>query len=176
MDSSFILARWHQCAHEGTLVQPGKYNWTCASFGLRCSKSIGSAIFAQHTAVSLGMPRHVLSPNNCLFACRISASSNTCFLGPNLVHNPNDLSIGSAVFAQLSQKIPTFYNGHPFSKNFPFRWGIWAHLMGPYKPTTQTALDPFSRFCTDDRGVSLHFTMGRPSPQNCLPTGDVDPI
>jgi len=31
-------------------------------------------------------------------------------------------------------------------------------------------LNKFSRFCTDDRRVSLHFTMGRPfpSPQNCL--------
>jgi len=29
-------------------------------------------------------------------------------------------------------------------------------------------LDRFSRFCTDDRRVSLYFTMGRPfSPQNC---------
>jgi len=29
-------------------------------------------------------------------------------------------------------------------------------------------LDQFSRFCTDDRRVSLYFTMGRPfNPQNC---------
>ena len=29
-------------------------------------------------------------------------TSNTCFRGPTRVHNPNDISIGSAVFAQLT--------------------------------------------------------------------------
>jgi len=32
--------------------------------------------------------------------------SNTCFLGPVQVHIPNDISIGSALFAQLTAKYP----------------------------------------------------------------------
>ena len=33
---------------------------------------------------------------------RIWTMSNTCFLGPTRVHNPNCVSIGSAVFAELT--------------------------------------------------------------------------
>jgi len=33
-------------------------------------------------------------------------SSNTCFLGPTRVHVPNDISICSAIFAQLTVEDP----------------------------------------------------------------------
>jgi len=55
------------------------------------------------------MPGHVISPmtpNKCPFARGIWAPSNTCFLGPTQVHNPNGISIGSAVL------------GIPFVKRF----------------------------------------------------------
>ena len=55
------------------------------------------------------------------------------------------------------------------------------HLMhdslGPSDPQPKRHLDQFSRFCTDDRRVSLYFTMGRPfSPPSKCPfsIGDVD--
>ena len=47
-----------------------------------------------------------------------------------------------------------------------------AHLhnsYGPSEPTTKRHFDMFSRFCTDDRRMSLYFTMGRPSPPSKLP-------
>ena len=45
--------------------------------------------------------------------------SNICFFGPTRVHNPNDISIGSATFAQL-----TAVSGHVISlKNCPLAWG-----------------------------------------------------
>jgi len=64
--------------------------------------SMGSAIFthlmAECCRTSLGMS----------FPIKIAPSqggsgppSNTCFLGPTRVQNPNDISISSAVFAQL---------------------------------------------------------------------------
>ena len=66
-------------------------------------KLIGSAIFVTANGiVSSGMPGHVLSPNNCLFAWRIWAPSNTCLLWSTQVYNPNGISIGSAVFAQIT--------------------------------------------------------------------------
>ena len=47
-------------------------------------------------------------------------------------------------------------------------------------PSTQPKRHPyrFSRLCTDDRRVSLYFTMGRPFfPKICpFPWGDLDPI
>jgi len=118
--------------------------------------SIGSAIFAQMTAVSLGMPWHVLSPKNCTFGqgdldpyltrgslgqpefkyqtasqsvqpllhssrqrrytlkCDALSPlklplpwgyeppSNTWFLGPNQILNPNGIWNGSAVYAQFT--------------------------------------------------------------------------
>jgi len=34
MDGSIVFARWRQCAlRVGILASPGKYDWTCASFG-----------------------------------------------------------------------------------------------------------------------------------------------
>ena len=54
-----------------------------------------------HGRVKSGMPGHVLFPNNCPFAHRIWATANTCFFGPTRVHNPNGISISSAVFAQF---------------------------------------------------------------------------
>ena len=67
------------CVNEGTLV-PHRKMWLNLCF-LRPtrvknanSKSIGSAIFARLTAVSLRMPGHVLSSNNCPFAWRIWAT------------------------------------------------------------------------------------------------------
>jgi len=72
-------------------------------------KSIGSAIIAHLTAKCR---RHAWAcyfpydPNKCPFARGIWAPSNTCFLGPTQVHNPNGISIGSAVL------------GIPFVKRF----------------------------------------------------------
>jgi len=39
--------------------------------------------------------------------------------------------------------------------------------LDPSKPVTQMASRSVQPFCTDDRIVSLYFTMGRPPPQNC---------
>ena len=50
----------------------------------------------------------------------------------------------------------------------PSHGGSGSHLIQDSlfasKPTTQTASPSVSRFCTDDRKVSLYFTMGRPLP------------
>ena len=66
--------------------------------------------------------------------------------------------------------------------------GLTHASLGQPAPITRTAsrsvqlfphrhLNRFSRFCTDDRRVSLYFTMGHPfPPQNCpIPWVDLDP-
>jgi len=54
-------------------------------------------------------------------------SSNTRFLGPIPVHNPNGISIGSAVFAQLTVEYAyTLQWDTLYPKNCPFPWGIWT--------------------------------------------------
>ena len=95
------------------------------------SKSIGSAIFAQLTAVSSSMSGHVLFPNNCPFARRIGTASNTRFLGPTRVHNLNGISIGSALFAQfMSESECRRHDGAcPSPSKLPLPMGICTPIQ-----------------------------------------------
>jgi len=64
--------------------------------------SIGSAVFAKLTAGSVYTLQWA-SPFPSKLPLRIGGSglpSDTWFLGPNQVHNPHGISIGSAVFAK----------------------------------------------------------------------------
>jgi len=133
-------------------------------------KSIGSAVFVLLTAeCRRACPRHALSPNNCPFVWGIWAPCKTCFLEPSWVHNPNGTSIGSTIFQLMTQSPYTLAfssklslpmgNLNPIS--YIIRWTHWS-------PQPKQCLDWFSRFCTDDRKVSLYFTMGRPSPSPFL--------
>ena len=106
--SSIVFVRWRQCAlpweHIGATWRirlNSCFLWRTAVHNPN-GKSVGLAIFAQLTAVSLGMPGHVLSSSNSPFAYGISAPSNTCFLELTQVHNPNGMLIGSAIFAQFT--------------------------------------------------------------------------
>ena len=65
-----------------------------------------------------------------------SAPCNTCFLRPRRVHNPNGISIGSAVFAQITAECPhTLQWAAPLPQHCPFPGGcgtasnIW--FLGP---------------------------------------------
>ena len=134
--------------------------------------------------VSSGMPEHVLSPNNCPFAWGIwASSSNTCFLGSTRVLNPTGISIGSAVFVQLTaERHYTLQRATLGASKLPLPMGdlqlhpIHDFLAHP-SPQPKRHLDRFSHFCTAQRRVSLYFTMDRPfSAQNCpFPWGGSGP-
>jgi len=103
---------------------------------------------------------------------------NLRFIRLTWVHNPNGKSIGSAVFAQVMAECSyTYTMGTPFPKTCPFPWGIWTRIwfMIPWanpSPQSKRHLHQFTHFCTDDRWVSLYFTMGRPFPSKLpLPMG-----
>ena len=54
----------------------------------------------------------------------VCIAPNTCFFRPIRVHNPNGISIGSAIFAQL-MAVSSDMHGHLLSpKNCTFTWGI----------------------------------------------------
>jgi len=71
--------------------------------------------------------------------------AKTWFLGPIQAHNPNGISIVSAVFAQLTPVSLYFTMGYPFPpQNCPFPWwDLDPHLIHgllvPPEYTTQTA-------------------------------------
>ena len=106
--------------------------------------------------------------------------SNTCFLGPTRVHNPNSSSIGSAVFAQFTSECRRACQGMHFPlKTAPYHMGSVPHVirgfLGPPNSASQTA-SQLSRFCTAHGRKSLYFTMGASFPQNCpLPWGNLNP-
>ena len=70
---------------------------------------------------------------------------NLCFLWPTHVHNPNSISIGSAVFAQMTAQCPYLlqWDAPSLSQNCPFPWGYVPHLihgsLGQPESSTQTA-------------------------------------
>jgi len=102
-----VRAHWRQVANTIELVLP----WLTRVHKPN-GKLIGSAIIAQLTASVVGHAGHVLSPNNCLFAWKIWAQSNTCLLWPTRVHSPNGISIGSAVLHISRQSVVILHNGH----------------------------------------------------------------
>jgi len=70
-------------------------------------KSIGSAVFTQLTAESSYTSQwEPLSAKIAPSHGKIWTPSNTWFLGPIRVHNPNGMSISSAVFAQTTTECP----------------------------------------------------------------------
>jgi len=89
---------------------------------------------------------------------------NLCILQPTRVHNQYGKWICSAVFASLRQKVPILYNGRPYPPELPLPMGdldlpcnTWSFRFIRVQPKQH--LDRFSRLCTDDREVSLYFTM-----------------
>jgi len=92
-------------------------------------KSIGSAIFAQLTAVSSGMLGYVFSPNNCRFACGIWAHIIHDSLGPS---KPTIQTASRSVQPFLHnspQSVPILYSGSPLPphrQTLPLPTGIWT--------------------------------------------------
>jgi len=74
-----------------------------------------------------------------------------------------------------NRKSPYFTMGNHFPKIAPSHCGIWTLMQfmipwGPSEPQPKWLLDRFCLFHTDDRRVSLYFTMGCPfpsTPKNC---------
>ena len=94
--------------------------------------------------MSSGMPGHVLSFNNCPFTWGIWTSSNTRFLGPIRVYNPDGIAIGSAVFEQMTAEFPYTLQWAALShQNCPFHGGPGPHLihgsLGQPESSNQTA-------------------------------------
>ena len=97
--------------HEGILAPPGEYDWTCASLAHQSSQPKWQIDWFSHFCTAdgskclywtMGAP----FPKNCPYTWGIWTPSNTWFLGPIWAHNPNRISIGSAVFAQMTAECP----------------------------------------------------------------------
>ena len=127
-----------------------------------------------HLRVSLGMPGRPLPAQSCPFAWRIWTPSNTCFPGPIRVHNPNGISIGSAVFDSSRQSVVGDIGACHFPLKLPLSMVVSEpHLTrGSLFHSTQHPkrhLDRVSRSCTAHGRQSLYFT------KMPIPTGGSGP-
>ena len=104
--------------------------------------------------VSLYFAVGPLSPRITLFHGG-SGIPPTTFLGPIWTHNPNDISISSAILAQMTAECPYTLQWfvHFPRQNCRFPCGMWTWGMVPWahlSPQPQRHLDRFSRICRAD--------------------------
>jgi len=100
---------------------------------------------------------------------------NTSFLGPNQVHNPNGISIGSAIFAQLTAECHRACLGMSCPLKIAPRMGqsepnLVHGSWGPtctYPQMASRLVQPC--FCTAHRRVSVSFIIGRHFPLKIAP-------
>jgi len=148
---------------EGTLVPPGKYDWTCASFSpLKSTTEMANQLVKQFL--------------HCWWQC--------CLAHWRHLANTIELLLPSAHPSPQpkwqSDRFSHYCTAHcrqslhftmcaPFPKKCPFQWGdldpiLYMIAWAQPSPQPKWHLDRFSRFCS----VSLYLTMGRPFlPQNC---------
>jgi len=135
-DGSFVFARLRQCvllpSHEGTLAPPTEHNWTCASFcppesiTQTASRSGQSFMHRSRQTVPVLYNGH-LPPKIAHSHGGSGPPSNTLFNGPTRVHNPNGISIGSAVFSPFTaERSYTLNWAAPFPKNAHLYGWIWT--------------------------------------------------
>ena len=86
-------------------------------------------------------------PQNCPFSWGIWTPSNSWFLGPVRAQNPNGITIGSAVFAQVTA-VPLYFTMRRLfpPQNCPFPWGIWTAISKYMVPRSGVA-GPLATVC-----------------------------
>jgi len=143
-------------SHEGTLAPPGKYDWTSASFGplesttQRVNRSVQPFLHSSRAESPDTLQWAPLSTSINPSHGGCGLPSNTWFLDHMRAQNPNDMSIGLAVFAQMiADYCPYTLNVFP-SKLPPCHGGSGPHVihgsLGLPESSTQTAtrsLQPF---------------------------------
>ena len=87
------------------------------------------------------------------------------------VHNPNGISIGSAVFAQFTSECLRACRGTPFPKNCPFSRGFVSPFNTWFLGSTRLSIPNgisigyVQSFCTAHGRKYLYFIMGAPFPK-----------
>jgi len=151
-DGSIVFARWRQCAlpsgHIG--ASPGESDWNCAHWRhlanmieLRLPSAHPSPQpkrqinrFSSRQKVSILYNRRPFPPKLPLLMVGSGSLSNWRLLRPVQTHNPNGITIGSAVFTQVTVECSyTLQWDAPFPSKLPLPRGIWtpsnAWLPGP---------------------------------------------
>jgi len=140
MGASVLFDRWRQCvlpylrhlaivfAMWRTLAPLGKYDWTCASFSplesttKMANGSVQPFLHSLWHKVPILYNRRPYRPELPLPIGDLDLPCNTWCFGPMRAHNPNGISIGSAVFARVTADCPYAFQ---WFACFPVKCGIW---------------------------------------------------
>ena len=134
-------------SHEGTLVPPGAYDWTCAAFGpsdsttQTANRSVQPFLYSSRQCV-VGHAR--------AFSFSVITAPSHGWSGPHLIYaslGPSESTIQTAsqsvepFLHNSPQSVPILYNGPPlFPKMAHFHGGSGPHLVhGQSESSTQTA-------------------------------------
>jgi len=119
-----VRAHWRHLANTIELMLPS------ARVHNPIGKSIGSAFLCTaHGKVSSGMPGHVLSSNNC--PIHMGDLSPIQYMLSSRVHNPNGISIRSAIFAQMTAGCPYTLQWDALPSKLSLPMGIWTPSNRP---------------------------------------------
>jgi len=130
----------------GHIGATSKYDWNFASFGPPKSTTQTANRSVQPFLPSCGrksLHYTMGTPFSRKFPFLLGSGPHlTRFLGPIQAHNPNSISTGSAISAQMTTECPyTLRWDALFPSKFPFPWGPEPHLirgsLGPPESSTQ---------------------------------------
>jgi len=144
-----MRAHWHHLANTIELMLPSAHP---------CPQSERQVDWFSHSCTPHAECRRACRgmpfPLNCSFPCRTCTPSNTWFLGSTQLSIPNGISLGSAVFAQLTAESPYTMQWAtlspklllPTGRSGPIEYTVpWAHPS----PQPKRHLDRFRHFCRD---------------------------
>jgi len=132
-----------------------------------------SRFCTDHARVSSGICRGMLFPLRLPIPMgRLDLMQYTVwFIEPTGAHNPNGISIGSAVFAQLTAHCRRARLDMSFPLKIALRMGIWTPsnkcFLGFTRVYNLNAISSGSAVFAHHDRACLYFTTGSPSPQTC---------
>ena len=135
---------------EGTLVPPGEYDWTCSSFSTpestaqTANRSLQPLLHSSRQKVPTVYNGGPIPHKIACSRGGIGIPSISWFLEPDWAHNPNCITICSAIFAQVTAECPYTLHLALLPSKLPLPTGdLDPHVrhdsLDPSEPTDQMA-------------------------------------
>ena len=172
-------------SHVGTLAPLREYGWTCAFFSppestnQMTNRSVQPFLHSSWQKVPTLYNGQPFPPKLLLPMEGPGPPSKLWFLGPTLVHNPNGISISSAIFAQLMaecHQAPPPHHHNRFTALFkgPPGWAGTRRKLLDFMIQRKTNRDRHTDHPTGYHSIRTNQWPPPPSPltlSSCMPSG-----